>query len=284
MKECCSGLEKEMARVNEPVGKRIASIFNTKRKPKYVYAPLSDFLSRSGKRLRPALCLLSCEAVGGGRKAAMDAAVAIELFHNFTLIHDDIEDASEMRRGVPCMHITYGLPLAINAGDGLFMMVWQEALKIGGKKSVEAQRRLLNAFTQVLEGQAIELGWYLENRWDVSEDEYMEMVGGKTGALLAASCEVGGLLGGGTGRQCRALYEFGMGIGVGFQIIDDALNLIGDEKRYMKEIGGDVREGKRTLIMMWALKALPKKRLRALPPYCARGKKAVWMWRMQLRS
>jgi geranylgeranyl pyrophosphate synthase len=180
------------------------------------------------------------------------------MFHNFTLIHDDIEDCSQMRRGRPCLHIKYGLPLALNAGDGLFMMVWQEALRIRGKDQETAQRRLLAAFTRVLEGQAIELGWYRKNKWDVTESEYYCVVSGKTGALIAGACEAGGIAGGADKRERKALYDFGMGIGVGFQIMDDALNLIGDEKEYGKEIGGDVREGKRTLITIRALRMLPK--------------------------
>lgn len=256
-------MERWLAALNEPVTKRISSLFGRKREPEAVYGLLSEFLLVEGKRLRPALCLLSCEAVGGKKADAAPAATAIEMFHNFTLIHDDIEDCSQMRRGRPCMHVKYGVPLAINAGDGLFMMVWQEALGITGPRREDAQRRLLSAFTAVLEGQARELGWYWKDRWDVEEEDYLQMVRGKTGALIAVSCEVGALLGGADEKRCAALSRFGMGIGIGFQIIDDVLNVVGDEKKYRKEIGGDVREGKRTLITMWALKRLKgKKRAR----------------------
>ena len=154
------------------------------------------------------------------------------------------------------MHVKYGVPLALNAGDGLFMMVWREALSIQSHRKEDAQERLLCAFTGVLEGQAIELGWYKDDVWDISEKEYLKMVGGKTGALIAVSCEVGALLGGADEKTCKAMSRFGAGIGVSFQIIDDVLNIIGDEKKYRKEIGGDIREGKRTLITMWALRML----------------------------
>jgi len=260
-------LEKMLWRINAPVRRRIASVFRRGRQPKAVYGLLSEFLLVEGKRLRPALCLLSCEAVGGRGGAALGAAAAIEMFHNFTLIHDDIEDCSQLRRGKPCMHVKYGMPLAINAGDGLFMMVWKEALGIGGARRDRAQRMLLSAFTSVLEGQAMELGWHWKGKWDVSEREYLQMVRGKTGALIAVSCEVGALLGGANGKTCEAMSRFGMGIGVGFQIIDDVLNIIGDERKYRKEIGGDVREGKRTLVTMWAqrlLKGRKKARLARL--------------------
>lgn len=257
-------LESRVAAINAPVAKRLRALFSRKTSPKEVYGLLSEFLLVEGKRLRPALCIASCEAVGGGRKDAINAATAIEMFHNFTLIHDDIEDCSLMRRGKPCMYIKYGLPLALNAGDGLFMLVWREALCIRNRRSQKTQERLLDAFTNVLEGQAIELGWYRENNWNISEKQYYEMVGGKTGALIAASCEAGARLGGANEKTCRALYRFGMGIGIGFQIIDDALNLVGDEKKYRKEIGGDIVEGKRTLMTMWALSHLPKEQSKKL--------------------
>ncbi|VVC01685.1 Short chain isoprenyl diphosphate synthase [uncultured archaeon] len=252
-----ASLDTRLEETNAPVARRLAELFIEGREPRYVYGLLSEFLLVPGKRLRPALCLLSCEAAGGKRADALHAATAIEMFHNFTLIHDDIEDASTMRRGSPCMHIKYGLPLALNAGDGLFMMVWREALNINGPKSTEAQKCLLTSFTKVLEGQAWELGWYHEAKWDVSEEEYLAMVGGKTGALIAGACEVGAILGGADGKTTRALSKFGMGIGIAFQIIDDMLNIVGEEKKYMKEIGGDIREGKRTLMTIWALQSLP---------------------------
>jgi geranylgeranyl pyrophosphate synthase len=249
-------LERALVRINAPVHKRIGRIFEKYRDPKAAYGLLSEFLLVEGKRLRPALCLLSCEVVGGMKRDALPAATAIEMFHNFTLIHDDIEDCSQLRRGKPCLHVKYGVPLAINAGDGLFMMVWRETLRIRGIAREDAQKRLLDAFTSVLEGQALELGWYWNGKWDVSEKEYLKMVGGKTGALIAVSCEVGALLGGANARQCAALKRFGMGVGVGFQIMDDVLNIVGEEKKYRKEIGGDVCEGKRTLITMHALRCL----------------------------
>jgi geranylgeranyl pyrophosphate synthase len=259
-----TGLEEKLAALNAPVYGRLGEIFEEKREPAAVYGLLSEFLLVEGKGIRPALCLLSCEAAGGRAEAALPAAVAIEMFHNFTLIHDDIEDCSQLRRGKPCMHVKYGVPLALNAGDGLFMMVWREALSIQGAKREEAQKRLLSAFTEVLEGQAMELGWHNDRKWDVSEKEYLRMVGGKTGALIAVSCEVGALLGGADEKTCKSLSRFGAGIGASFQIIDDVLNIVGDEKKYRKEIGGDIREGKRTLVTMWALEMLPGKKRQRL--------------------
>jgi len=262
-----SSLDKKIEAVNEPVRRRLNELFGEAKEPKEVYGLLSEFLAVEGKLLRPALCLASCKAVGGRVSCAVPAATAIEMFHNFTLIHDDIEDGSLRRRGKPCMHIKYGLPLALNAGDGLFMMVWREALGIEGKRRKDAEMLLLNAFTQVLEGQAIELGWYRDKNWNVGVEEYFRVIDGKTGALISVACEVGGLLGGADKAECAALSDFGRGIGIGFQMVDDALNIIGDEKKYGKEIGGDVVEGKRTLITIRALEMLPvakSERLRGL--------------------
>ena len=267
-------LENELERINAPVKRRIAALFSGRKRPYEVYGLLSDFFSRRGKSLRPVLCLECCRAAGGRENDALQAAVAIEMFHNFTLIHDDIEDCSHMRRGKPCLHVRYGLPLALNAGDGLFMLVWQEAMKISGPRKAEAVGRLLGSFTKVLEGQAVELGWYRSNKWSVSEKEYYHVVEGKTGALIAASCEVGALLGGADRKTCRALSGFGMGLGVGFQIIDDVLNVIGDERKYGKEIGGDIQEGKRTLITIRALRKLPAAKSRELLMILKKDKKS----------
>ncbi|MEM3362380.1 MAG: polyprenyl synthetase family protein [Candidatus Anstonellaceae archaeon] len=241
----------------ELIEKSLRNYFKKKTKPKEVYSLIKEFVLNEGKRLRPLLVLSSCSMVGGKISDSIDAALAVELFHNFTLIHDDIEDNSIMRRGKPCLHIKYGLPLSLNAGDGLFMLVWEAALNIK-KYNLEAQKILLEAFTAVLEGQAIELSWYKYNRWDLDTNDYLKMVGGKTASLLAGCCKVGGLLGGATKKQQQALYNYGYYLGIGFQIQDDVLNLVGDEKKYKKEIGGDIKEGKRTLMVLHCLQTLPK--------------------------
>ncbi|MEM3030772.1 MAG: polyprenyl synthetase family protein [Candidatus Micrarchaeia archaeon] len=260
-------IEREMVRAIPP-----------RRRPWEVYGLIWDFLKRGGKRFRPELCLLSCEAVGGKRSQAMPAAVAIELFHNFSLIHDDIEDDSAMRRGKPCLHRIYGVPLAINAGDGLFVMVLKALQRLPEDKALHARAMLENAFIAVLEGQGMELNWYRNNRWDVGERDYLRMVAGKTGSLISASCEVGAFLGGGRPAEVRALKEFGMEIGIAFQIQDDVLNLIGTEAKYKKEIGGDITEGKRSIIVTKAMEVLPKEekaRLVALLSSGTRDRKSI---------
>lgn len=238
-------VEKELCRVS-PKGKA----------PQEVYGLISDFLQRGGKRFRPLLCLECARLAGGNDEDALQAAIAIELFHNFTLIHDDIEDDSKLRRAKPCLHILHGLPLAINAGDGLFMMVWQAALAMPQKNSLAAQKILLESFTSVLEGQAIELSWIRHNRWDISEEDYLHMIGGKTASLISSACHVGALLGGAGAKDCQKLKNYGYKIGLAFQIQDDLLNLVGEEEKYKKEIGGDIAEGKRTLMVIHCLPKL----------------------------
>ncbi|NYZ79321.1 polyprenyl synthetase family protein [Candidatus Micrarchaeota archaeon] len=248
------------------VAREMERVIPKNKEPHAVYGVIWDLLDRKGKRFRPVMCMLSCETVGGDSKKLLLIAASIEMFHNFTLSHDDIEDNSEMRRGKPCLHKIYGIPLAINAGDGLFATVWETSLMLDmpPKKIVEAQRILADAFRRVMEGQGIELEWYRDNEWRINEQNYCDMVAGKTGALIAASCEVGALLGGGKKRQRRILSEFGNAVGIAFQIQDDILNIIGKEEKYGKEIGGDISEGKRTLMVIHSLeKASPedKKRL-----------------------
>jgi len=235
--------------------------------PAEVYGLIWEFLDLGGKRFRPLLALSASRACGGRDEDALPAAAAIELFHNFTLIHDDIEDNSQMRRGRECLHIRHGIPLALNAGDGLFMMVWRAALGINSPKSSLIQSTLLRSFTAVLEGQARELGWHRSHSWNLSIDDYLAMAGGKTAALVDAACEVGALCADAKPAQIRSLASYGRSIGIAFQIQDVVLNLIGTEEKYKKEIGGDIHEGKRTLMVLHALPRLSStdaKRLRSI--------------------
>ncbi len=250
----------------EPLEKFMGNVIPRDGKPEEVYGLIWDLLDRGGKRFRPLICLLSCRAVGGDAEKAIPAAVSIELFHNFTLIHDDIMDASQLRRGKPCLHIKYGTPLAINAGDGLFMMSWKALLHLDlpPDKTIKTQSKLLGYFTKVLEGQAIELSWQGNRGWNISEDDYFSMVEGKTSALIEGSCHVGAFLGGGTEKEIESISEFGKAVGTAFQIQDDILNLVGEEEKYKKEIGGDISEGKRTLMVIHSLNNAGEKKRKDL--------------------
>lgn len=229
-----------------------------------IFGPLVPFMKRGGKRIRPVLTLLSCGASGGKYESAIAPAAAIELFHNFTLIHDDIEDNSQFRRGEPALHITHGIPMALNSGDALYTLIWEQiaSLPIEPKRLFEFQKIYVRAFKRVVEGQGIEIAWIHNDSYDVGEKDYMQMIGGKTSALMGLSCEAGSFLAG--GRRQKELREYGELIGTAFQIHDDILNVTGDFEKYKKEIGGDISEGKRTLMVVHCLENAPEKESRTL--------------------
>lgn len=224
--------------------------------PKEVYEMLLPYIKRGGKRIRPILAFLCCNAVGGDSKKIIKPAAIIELFHNFTLIHDDIEDNSDMRRGEPTLHKIYGIPVALNSGDAFYTSIWQEMinLELKEKEKLHLSKMYGNAFRRVVEGQGIELNWHTKNNFDISEDDYLNMISGKTAALLGLACELGTYLGGANKKDINNLRSAGESLGFSFQIKDDILNLIGDFEKYKKEIGGDISEGKRTLMVIHTLK------------------------------
>lgn len=226
-----------------------------------VYGLLVPFLKRGGKRIRPALCLLSCGAVGGKPRDALGPAAIIELFHNFTLIHDDIEDDSRFRRGEPTLHVSHGIPMALNSGDALYTLLLELLVLLDMKPArlVKLQKLYVSDFRRVVEGQGIELSWIREGRFNISEQDYLAMIDGKTSALIGLSCEAGAFVGRAGKRQCRMLREYGESIGAAFQIQDDVLNLTGEFEKYQKEIGGDITEGKRTLMVVHCLSKADEK-------------------------
>jgi len=242
-----------------------------KDEPDYMYGPLRDLFSRGGKRIRPVLCLLSCEAVGGKKEDALNTASALEMVHNFSLIHDDIMDKSDLRRGKPCLNHIYGDALSINAGDGLFALGYKALSRNADIMDANTSLEVFKIFSQtvlsVCEGQAMDVGWTANNFWDIGEKDYILMMSKKTGDLLSASCSTGAVIGQGTKDQVKTLRDFGLFTGKAFQIQDDLLNITGDEEKYGKEIGGDINEGKRTLMVIDTLqKCAPseKKRLVSL--------------------
>ena len=166
-----------------------------------VYGILSPFIMRGGKRIRPALALLSCGATGGSYDDVLEPAAIIELFHNFTLIHDDIEDNSQFRRGEPTLHITHGIPMALNSGDALYTLIWKKIVSLDLEKSTELQKLCADSFKRVVDGQGIEISWIRSGRMDVSEDEYLKMIRGKTSAVMGLSCEVGAFMAGAEHRE-----------------------------------------------------------------------------------
>lgn len=227
---------------------------------RYLYAPLAHFTSGGGKRVRPVLALLGAEAAGGRAEQALSCGVAIELFQSAALIHDDIADASELRRGEPCLYRTEGLGLAINAGDLALTRVFEIVL---ADASLPAERRLrvleelVRMERHTLEGQALDLGWARDGRWDVTSDDYLYMIDGKTAWYTVASpLYAGALAAGAEPDAVRGLIEVGLPAGLAFQLQDDLLNLVGDADAQGKDFRSDITEGKRTLAVVWALEHL----------------------------
>jgi geranylgeranyl diphosphate synthase, type I len=230
---------------------------------RYLYRPLREFSENAGKRHRPLICLLACEAVGGDAKQAWPAAAAIEHFHTAALIHDDIEDSSLTRRDEPCMHISEGEGLAINAGDLALSLVCGTVVHDPGlddSMKIRVLAELVDMTSRTIEGQALDIGWARDGRFDLTIDDYLAMANHKTayysgGVPLA----VGAIVGGGSTAQVETLRAFGMAAGLAFQIQDDVLNLCGTAESTKKDFRSDVTEGKRTLVAIHALRNAEKR-------------------------
>ena len=223
---------------------------------RYLYGPLERFTASGGKRVRPVLALLGAEAVGGHAEDALSCAVAVELFQSAALIHDDIADEGELRRGEPCLHRVEGEGLAINAGDLALTQVFEVLLADEGlvaERKVRVMGEIARMERHTLEGQALDLGWVRDGRWDLTTDDYLYMVRSKTAWYSAAvPLYVGALAAGASEEAARDLLELGLSAGVAFQLQDDLLNLVGDAAAQGKDFRSDVTEGTRTLAVVWA--------------------------------
>jgi geranylgeranyl diphosphate synthase type I len=212
--------------------------------------------SRAGKMLRPALCLLASEAAGGDASRGLPAAAAIELLHNFTLIHDDIEDRSETRHGRPTLWAVAGVPAAINAGDGLFAIAQRTLLDLrdhGGsaERTLEASRRLNDACIELCDGQHADISF--ESRPSVTLAEYEAMVRGKSAVLVAAAAAIGAVVAGASDLTVDALSRYGLALGIGFQIQDDVLGIWGEPEHTGKPVGDDIRARKKSYPVVYAM-------------------------------
>lgn len=224
---------------------------------RYLYGPLSEFSNNAGKRHRPLICMLACRAVGGDDQMARAAGAAIEHFHTAALIHDDIADESQLRRGKPCLHHQIGEGLAINAGDLALSLVTGTVLvddSLSDAVKLRVLKELVDMTTRTIEGQALDIGWARDERFDITVEDYLTMAAHKTafysgGVPLA----VGAIIGGGSEEQIETLRAYGMSTGLAFQIQDDLLNLVGTEEATRKDFRGDITEGKRTLVVVHAL-------------------------------
>lgn len=219
-------------------------------KPAELYEPISYLMQLGGKRMRPVLVLVSTELFGGNVSKALDAAIGIELFHNFTLMHDDIMDKAPLRRGNPTVHVKWNESAAILSGDVMFV----EAYKLMIRVDDSILRKVLDIFSDtasgVCQGQQADMNF--EKRDHVSLEEYIEMIRLKTAVLLAGSMQIGALIGGADKEQADLLYEFGENLGLAFQLQDDILDVYGDPEKFGKQVGGDILADKKTFLLIKA--------------------------------
>lgn len=222
-----------------------------KRNPKSLYEPCSYILEGKGKRLRPFLVLVSAKAVGGSFTEYYNAAAAVEILHNFTLVHDDIMDNSDKRRGRLTLHKKFDVNTAILAGDNLIALAYECLLKDSKKNVNQVVSTFTHGIIEVCEGQSLDKEFELRDK--VSLNEYKVMIYKKTAALAEMCCVLGGQLAGGSKKEINALLGYGKNLGMAFQIQDDLLDIIGDEQEFGKKIGSDLIEGKKTYLFLRAL-------------------------------
>jgi len=223
-----------------------------------LYDRMLDYPRRTAKALRPALCIASCRAFGGGLQAVLQTAAVIELFHNAFLLHDDVEDGSELRRGLPTLHAEFGVPIAVNVGDAMLAIALGPLLDntrtIGLGKALRVLRLVADMARVTAEGQALELEWTRTRRFDLADADYVSMVERKTAHYsFVTPLLVGALIAGAPPDTVDRLRGFGRDLGIAFQIQDDVLNLTGE---YGKELDGDLYEGKHTLILLHLLRSV----------------------------
>ncbi len=235
----------------------------------FLYELMLEYPLREAKGLRPALCIATCRALGGPLEAALRPAAALELYHNAFLIHDDIEDESLLRRGRPTLHHLHGVPVAINVGDAMLALSLQPLLDNIGFIGLGPSLRILQAVTRMAresaEGQALELEWIRRGTWALEDEDYVRMVEQKTcWYSFITPVTLGAIAARQDARRTGVLAEFARCLGIAFQIQDDVLNLSGELGAYGKEIGGDLWEGKRTLMMLHMMRHVrPEERAEA---------------------
>jgi len=224
--------------------------------PKELYKAASHLIEYGGKRLRPYMVIKSCEILGGTIKQAMPAAAAVEMIHNFTLVHDDIMDNDEMRHGVPTVHTKYGIPVGILAGDVLFSKAFEtisaDLPNTPKKVNLSLVSYLAKACVDVCEGQILDIRM-AESQKISSESQYIKMVEKKTAALFQVSCAMGAICANTKKKDVANLSSFGKNLGIAFQIVDDLIGIVGDSKITKKPVGNDIREGKKSLPILLAI-------------------------------
>lgn len=216
--------------------------------PDQLYAPIAYHMALGGKRIRPVLVLMACDALGGDAAGALDAALGIEMFHNFTLLHDDVMDNADVRRGKPTVHRRWSSNTAILSGDTMLTLATQFIARTGNSAVMDLFNKTA---IEIYEGQQWDMDF--EDRNDVAVEEYINMIRLKTSVLLGCALKTGALLAEGAEVDCEALYEAGVNMGLAFQLQDDLLDVWGDPKTFGKEIGGDIMNNKKTFLLINAM-------------------------------
>jgi geranylgeranyl pyrophosphate synthase len=228
-----------------------------------VNAPIWDLLDRGGKRWRPALAMIVAGCLGKDPGQFAEVAAAAEVIHNGTLMVDDVEDGSDLRRGKPCTHVKYGVDVAVNAGNAMYYLsmlpLLRDRKKYGQKEKLKAYDVYIEELVRLSYGQGTDIYWHRGGARNVTEGQYLQMCAFKTGTIARLAAKWGAIFAGGTDAQIDAAGKLAESIGVSFQIQDDVLNLLGEEGKYGKDPGGDITEGKRTLLVIYALKHGNKK-------------------------
>lgn len=219
--------------------------------PECLYAPIRYILSHKGKKVRPVLTLLACDLYAGNVESALSTALSWEIFHNFTLMHDDVMDNADVRRNQPTVHKVWNENTAVLSGDAMLIMAYQYIAKSPEKNLKELIDLFSSTAMEICEGQQYDMEF--ETRLDVTEDEYLDMIRLKTAVLLGASLKSGAIIGGASEKDAQELYHFGVNIGLAFQIKDDFLDVYGDPKVFGKNIGGDILCNKKTYLLVKAL-------------------------------
>jgi len=241
------------------------SSLNLPSDPSNLYEPIKYMLSLGGKRIRPILTLVGCELFGKPYATAMNQALAVEIFHNFTLVHDDIMDSAEVRRNLPTVHKKWDLNIALLSGDGMIVIAYQRLFDA----PTDRLKKLADVFSktalEVCEGQQFDMDYAA--RETVSLGEYLEMIRLKTAVLLGGAMQLGGIMAEANDEQLNQVQQFAESMGFAFQIKDDYLDSFGNQSAFGKEIGGDIREGKRTWLTLKAFELLGDDKQRLLDAY-----------------
>ena len=216
--------------------------------PVHLYEPISYTMALGGKRIRPVLVLMACEAVGGDIEKAIMPAVGLEMYHNFTLLHDDVMDKADIRRGKPTVHVKWDDNTAILSGDAMLTMATQLIARADAAVMPQVMELFNRTAMEIYEGQQYDMDF--ESRGDVTVEEYIAMIRLKTSVLLGCACKMGALIGGADEATAQRFYEIGENLGLAFQLQDDMLDVWGDEATFGKAIGGDIMNNKKTFLLI----------------------------------